>query len=89
MPKFSGGRPSYLTNEQKDELREILVDKKSDYTINNVKKLIFEKYSIKYTYKQVWIIVRKQFGLNYTKPFPYYDGKPENSKELLKKTPKK
>jgi transposase len=85
MPKFSGGRSSYLSDEQKDELRQILVDKNNNYTINEVKKLIFEKYGIKYVYKQVWTIVRKQFGLNYTKPFPYYDGRPKNGKEQLKK----
>lgn len=86
MPKFSGGRPSYLTDEQKKELRMIIVAEGANYTVNEVRELIADKYNVVYTYKQVWVIVRKKFGLNYTKPFPLSDDKPETGREDLKKT---
>lgn len=87
MPKFSGGRPSYLTDEQKKELKETIIAEGASYTIEEVRELIKEKYNVEYTYKQVWVIVRKKFGLSYTKPFPLADDKPENGREDLKKTP--
>ena len=89
MPKYGGGRPSFLSNEQLKELKEILSDPKENYSISETQTLIKEKYSVKYSYKQVWEIVRKKLGLNYSKPFPVYENKPENAENILKKTRKK
>jgi len=89
IPKYAGGRPSFLSDEQLDELKMILSDSKENYSIHEVQTLIKEKYGIEYSYKQVWEIVRKKMGMNYSKPFPIYENKPENAEEILKKTQKK
>jgi hypothetical protein len=41
---------------------------------------------VNYSYKQVWEISKKKLNLNYGKPFPIYDKKPDNAEEILKKT---
>jgi transposase len=85
VPNFGGGRPSFLTEEQLKELHEILKDKNSNFTIENTRMLIHEKFGIKYSYKQVWEITRKKLKLNYAKPSPKSQDRPKNRKELLKK----
>jgi transposase len=70
IPNFGGGRPPLLTVDQFDELRKIVGDNKANYTIKDVRKLIYEKYAIKYTYKQAWVICRGKLGFNYGKPSP-------------------
>ncbi len=89
MPKYAGGRPSFLSNDQLIELKEILSDPKENYSIHEAQKLIMDKYDIEYSYKQVWEIVRKKLSLNYSKPFPIYENKPENAENILKKTQQK
>jgi len=89
IPKYGGGRPSFLSDEQFTELKEILSNSNENYSIHDVQILIKEKYGVEYSYKQVWEIVRKKFALNYSKPFPVYENKPENAEEILKKTSKK
>ena len=85
IPNFGGGRPSFLTDEQLKELHEILKDKNSNYTIEDTRILIHEKFGVKYSYKQVWEITRKKLKLNYAKPAPQSPDRPINRKELLKK----
>jgi transposase len=85
IPNFGGGRPSYLTKEELNELYLILKDKNANYTIKNVKKLIFEKFGIDYSYKQVWFITRKKLGLNYGKPSPESPDRTPNRKKVFKK----
>lgn len=89
MPKYGGGRPSFLSDEQLKELKQILSNPEENYSIHEVQTLINEKYGIKYSYKQVWEIVRKKLAMNYSKPFPVYENKPANAEEILKKTQKK
>ena len=38
IPNFGGGKPAYLTDEQFDELYDILKDEFSNYTIEDVRK---------------------------------------------------
>jgi len=85
IPNFGGGKPAYLTDEQFDELYNILKDEFSNYTIEDVRKLIYEKFGVEYTYKQAWVITRRKFKLNYGKPAPESPDRPENRKEILKK----
>ena len=85
MPKFGGGRPPYLSDQQKKELRDIITAEDANYSITEVRKIIHDKFEVDYTYKQTWVIVRKKFGLSYTKPFPEYDNKLETGREDLKK----
>jgi transposase len=70
IPNFGGGRPAYLTNEELSELNIILSDENANYTIEQVRKIIRDKFGVEYSYKQTWFITRKKLGLNYGKPSP-------------------
>jgi transposase len=86
IPKYGGGRPSFLTDEQFEELKEIIINSEKNYSICEVQKLIKDNYGVNYSYKQVWEISKKKLNLNYGKPFPIYDKKLDNAEEILKKT---
>ena len=79
------GRKSYLSDEQLEELREIIVGNEEKFNLKDVKNLIEEKYGIQYSEKQIWVITRKKLNLNYGKPFLNYNTRPENPEEDLKK----
>lgn len=81
------GAESRITNAQLKELFEILTDPQEKYTLRDARNIIKEKFGIKYTPKQVWIITRKKLGLNYRKPYLVYNDAPENADELFKKKP--
>ena len=80
------GRKSKLTNEQIAELKEIIISDENSYNIEDIQKLIKERYDVDYSYKTVWRIVRKKLGCNYGKPFVKYSKKAEDAEEHLKKT---
>ena len=52
IPEFGGGRPSKLTEEQKEELKEILKEKDS-WTTKEVQELIEAEFGVKYSPWQV------------------------------------
>jgi putative transposase len=85
IPNFGGGRPSSLSDNQLDEIKEIVGNKDANYTIKDVRKLIFDKYGVKYSYKQVWFICREKLKLNYGKPSPESPERFPTRKEELKK----
>lgn len=82
-PQFAGGRPSYLTDEQKEKLRTLL-EGRDNWTTKEVQELISKKFGVKYTQKQIRIIL-KNFGMNHAKPYPHDYRKPKNAKGILKK----
>ena len=84
VPKYAGGRPSKLSEEQKERLKEKLM-KRNDWTTDGVQDLIYNEFGVSYTLKQVRIIL-KHFGMHFAKPFSHDYRKPENAKEILKKT---
>ena len=85
-PDYSNcGVKSRLNDEQLAELYEILTDPESHYTIKQARKLIKDKYNVEYSIKQVWVITRLKFGLNYRKPFIRYHEEPPEAKEDFKK----
>ena len=89
IPNYENcGRKCYLTNEQKEELKQIISNSDENYTLKKIQKLIKEKFNIEYSEKQVWVIVREKLGFNYGKPFTKYSKKPKNAEKTLKKTPK-
>ncbi|MDR0911012.1 MAG: helix-turn-helix domain-containing protein [Methanobrevibacter sp.] len=85
IPKFAGGRPGKLNEEQKEELKNILSDENSNYTIKEVVKLVKDKYDVELSYNRIWTLVRKDFNLNYSKPFPYVYKQDKNRKKVFKK----
>ena len=85
-PDYSNcGVKSKLTDNQLEELYEILSDPDSHYTIKEARKLIKDKYEVDYSVKQVWVITRLKFGLNYRKPFIRYNEEPPEAREDFKK----
>lgn len=68
IPKYSGGRPSYLTDDEKETLKELL-EQQEVLTTEKVHKIIKENFGVDYTLKQVRIIV-KSFGYIYSKAYP-------------------
>ena len=83
IPRYSGGRPSKLTDNQKEELKAFLKER-DDWTTGEIKRLIKERYGVEYTLKQIRVILRK-FGMKCGKPYPKDYRRPGNSAEILKK----
>ena len=83
IPKFAGGRPSKLTDNQKEELKNVL-NERDDWSTEEVRTIIFENFDVEYTLKQVRIIL-KMFGMRHAKPYPHDHRRPINAEECLKK----
>ena len=83
-PKFAGGKPSKLSDTQKEQLKEILKCR-DDWATEDVRELVFKEFDVEYTPKQIRIIL-KNFGMNLAKPFPHDYRKPDDAEKLLKKT---
>ena len=79
------GAKSRLNDDQLEELYEILSNPNSHYTIKEARKLIKDKYEVNYSIKQVGVITRLKFGLNYRKPFIRYQEEPPEAREDFKK----
>lgn len=84
IPRFAGGRPSKLTDTEKQELKE-LIKKRDDWTAKEILKLIKEEFNVEYSLKQVRIIL-KDIGPKFGKPYPKDYRRPEDAEEQLKKT---
>lgn len=84
IPRFAGGRPSKLTNNEKQQLKELL-KKRDDWTTKEILKLIKEEFNVEYSLKQVRIIL-KDLGLKFGKPYPKDYRRPEDAEKQLKKT---
>jgi len=56
IPKFRGGRPSKLTSEQKEQLKEELKGK--SWITEEVREFTFLKFKVGYTLKQILIFQR-------------------------------
>ncbi len=83
-PKFAGGKPSKLSDDQKEQLKKIL-NKRDDWTTDEIKKLISDEFMVEYSLKQIRIILKK-FGMKLAKPFPHDYRRPADAEEILKKT---
>jgi putative transposase len=83
IPRFAGGKPSKLSDEEKLDLKERLSS--GSYTTEEVREMIYAICSVEYTSKQVRVIMRKM-GLNYAKPFQHDYRRPADAEDQLKKT---
>ena len=84
VPRYAGGRPSKLKEYQKEQLHALL-EKRDDWTTNEVREYIKSAFGVEYTLKQVRIILRN-FGMRYAKPYTRDYRRPEDAEERLKKT---
>jgi len=84
IPKYSGGRPPKITEEDKGELKESL-SKRNNWTTREVRDLIREKFDVDYSLKRVREIL-KSLGMKYAKPYVLDYRRPDEAGEILKKT---
>jgi putative transposase len=82
VPRFAGGRPSKLDEEQKKALRACL-EERDDWTTGEVKDLIIKEFGVEYTPKQVRVILRG-FKMKLGKPHSRDVNKPEDAEGQLK-----
>ena len=80
-PSFGGGRPPKLSNEQFDELCEIL-EEGQPWTPRAIHTLIEERYGITYDPAHLSRKLRAS-GMHYAKPRPMDPRSPENADEIL------
>jgi len=83
IPRYAGGRPSKLSDDQKVELKGLLKDR-NDWTTSEVRELIKDLFHVEYTLKQIRIILKK-FGMKFGKPFVNDYRRPANAEDILKK----
>lgn len=83
-PRFAGGKPSKLSDHQKEQLQEIL-KKRDDWTTEAVKRLVLREFGVEYSPKQIRIIL-KSFGMKLAKPYPHDYRRPDDAEVRLKKT---
>ncbi|CEG12396.1 conserved hypothetical protein [groundwater metagenome] len=81
IPHFNGGRPSKLTKEQLEQLKE-KIKSKGDWMTSEVRALIKKEFDITYGNRQVSRILRS-FKMHYAKPHPHDYRRLENAKEIL------
>jgi len=82
-PNFGGGKPSRMTEEQKDRLKNVL--SVSPMSTKGVREYIEEEFCIEYSNKQIYVILGKM-GMNHAKPYPKDHRRPDDAEEILKKT---
>lgn len=83
-PAFGGGRPSKLTDNELDELKELL-EERDDWTTREVHQLIRDRFDVEYTERNVYKILRK-LGMTFSKPYQSDYRRPDDAEHRLKKT---
>lgn len=82
IPRFAGGRPSKLSEEQKKTLKTDFKER-DDWTTAEIREFIREEFDVEYTPKQIRVIL-KGFKKKYGKPYPQDYRCPEDAEEQLK-----
>ncbi len=83
IPRYAGGRPSKLTDQQKVQLKQMLKQKDS-WTSREVRDLMIKEFNVSYTIKQV-LEIAKKMGMKFAKPYQRDYRRPMNAEDLLKK----
>lgn len=81
IPDFGGGRPSKLTEEQKEQVREKLKEK-DNWLTQEARAMIRQEFNAAYSDRQV-IRILKGFGMHYAKPYPRDYRQPEDAEIIL------
>lgn len=84
IPRYGGGRPAQLSDEDKVQLKELL-SKRDDWTTKEIKKLIKERFGPDFSEKHVRTILRS-LRLKFARPYPKDYRRPDDAKKQLKKT---
>jgi transposase len=86
IPQYAGGRPSKLSDLEKEELKQKL-SLRDHWSTTEVKQLIQLKFGISYSSDQVRRILRT-FGMYFNKPYPQDYRRPSNAEECSKNLPR-
>ncbi len=78
-PNYGIGRPSKISKEQKQKLKELII-KNDIKTTKEVKNLIINEFQVEYSEKQITIILRK-LGFKYGKPYTKEFRRPKNAEK--------
>lgn len=84
FPKyFNGGRPSKLSDADKDELDKIL-EKQEYLTSKMALEIIKDEFDVNYSAGSLSVLLRS-LGYHYTKPYQFYSKRPLDAEKQLKK----
>ena len=84
IPKYGGGKPSKMSDQQKEALWKIL-HTREHWTTNEVKQLIQLEFDILYSMDQIRRILRR-FNMLFGKLYPEDYRRPPDAEKTLKKT---
>ena len=84
VPKYGGGKPSKMTDQQKEALWKLL-HTRDHWTTTEVRQLIQLEFDIIYSMDQTRRILRN-FNMLFGKLYPQDYRKPKDAEEKLKKT---
>ena len=79
IPKFNGGKPSKLSDENKVQFKQILIETEN-VTMTDAQRILKDDFGIEFSLPHVCNIV-SQLGFNYGKPRPKFREAPENGIE--------
>ena len=83
VPRFAGGKPSKLTEDQIKELKALL-EAKDLWYLNDIVELIKTKFGVEYSERQIRRIL-KSFKMKHVKPYQIDYRKPKDAWGKLKK----
>jgi len=83
IPRFCGGAPSKLSEDQKQELYRYL-DSGAMFTLKEVKQYILENFQISYSKMQIFRILTHH-KMHHAKPYVQDIRRPDDADEILKK----
>lgn len=84
VPRFGGGRPPLLDEDEKKSLISAL-NRRDDWSTREIRVLIKEMFGIEYSMKHIRELLR-QLGMKFGKPYPHDYRRPKNAEDDLKKT---
>ncbi len=83
VPNFSGGPKPKLEDDEREELKQILIGKDA-WTLREVRELIKEKFDVEYSEMQVWRILTS-WNMHHAKPYILDKRRPDDAETILKK----
>lgn len=86
IPKYGGGKPSKMSDQQKEALWKIL-NTREHWTTNEVKQLIQLEFDISYSMDQIRRILRR-FNMLFGKLYPEDYRRPPDAEKIRKKPSK-
>lgn len=84
VPRFAGGRPPLLDDEEKKSLVYML-ERRDDWSTKEIRIMIKERFGVEYSMKHVRELLR-QMGMKFGKPYHHDFRRPKDAEERLKKT---